>query len=106
MLALVVAVSMSAFTQLRTALTSQGWFIYDGSGDPNDPDSYTYSSSDPGCSATTALCAVNADIDPATMGGNPADQKPLASGGSQSLDVLSSQSQNFSQPTTDVEFHN
>jgi hypothetical protein len=106
MIVFAVGISLSAFKQASRVLTSQGWFIYNGIGDPSDPSSYTYSSSDPGCSSSTALCAVNADIDPATMGGAPQDQKPLASGGTESLDVLKSQSQNFTQPTSAVEFHN
>jgi hypothetical protein len=105
LLVFVVAVSLSAFTHFKPSLIMQGWFIYTGD-NPNDPNSYTFSTEDPGCSANSSLCAVFADIDPSTTGGGLQNSKPIATGSSRSLSVLSSESQGFTQATDDVELHN
>jgi hypothetical protein len=103
---LVAGMAFSAFTNhKKAALANEAWFVY-VSGDPSDQDSYSYSSTDPGCSSATSLCAVRAEIDQSTIMNNDiTTSKPVESGTQvQSLQVLSNESDQFSHPSDNVEF--
>jgi hypothetical protein len=107
MLVLAAGIALSAFTQPKEALTSEAWFLYNG-GTKTDQDSYSYSASDPGCNSSVALCAVRAEIDVSTIEDDDiTTAKPMESGsGIKSLQSASSESNRFTQQSTNVELHN
>lgn len=106
MLALVVAVSLSAFTHQKPALTNEAWFLYNG-GVKTNQDSYSYSATNPGCNSSAALCAVRAEIDESTIVDDDiTTAKPVETGsGIKTLQSASSESSGFTMPSTNVQFH-
>jgi hypothetical protein len=109
MLALVVAVSLSAFTgkKERVSTSQEAWFVYD-TGSKTSQNSYHYSASDPGCDESMQLCAVFAIVDESTIqNNNIATSKPLQAGEDiRSLEQLAEDSNEFTESTPDVELRN
>lgn len=56
--AVCIGIFASSFSKANSSkAVAEEWFIYVG-GPLNDPSSYTYNGSDPGCSSTDELCAI------------------------------------------------
>jgi hypothetical protein len=65
MFAIVLGLGLSAFTAKpvkANAKFSTAWFVYNGSGNVDDPANYTEVSGTPSCPGSTSLCSINATV--------------------------------------------
>lgn len=104
LLALGVTVIFSAFKPMKSTAVDRAWFECIDPSHPELASSYQYlDGQSPSCEGSTDVCAVFADIaNPSAPDANKVPVELSVNGNGQSLEDLSNDSQDFTEPTSNV----